>query len=106
MTLSNINKLQCNMVLFFCRSSLSRHEQHSINSINNGMFLHYYYKLIGPYPASLLSASARKGKADIEADTKIFPINIGQDNASTMTVILLFPLSNLLSLKQQTPNTL
>ena len=53
------------MVLSFCRSSFSRHEQHSINSINNGMFLRYY-KLIGSYPASLVSASAQKGKANIE----------------------------------------
>ena len=58
------------MVLSFCRSSFSRPEQHSINSINNGMFLHYYYKLIGSYPASLPSASARKGKANIEQTQK------------------------------------
>lgn len=62
-----INKLQCNMMLSFCRSSFSRHEQHSINS---GMFLHYYYKLIGSYPASLLSASAQKGKANTEQTKK------------------------------------
>ena len=55
------------MVLSFCRSSFSRHEQHSING---GMFLHYYYKLIGSYPASLLGASAGKGKANIEQTQK------------------------------------
>ena len=54
------------MVLSFCRSSFSRHEQHSIN---NGMFLRYY-KLIGSYPASLVSASAQKGKANIEQTQK------------------------------------
>ena len=91
------------MVLSFCRSFFGRHEQHSTDS---GMYLHYYYKLIGSYPASLLSTSARKGKANNDwAYTKIFPINIGQDNASTMIVILLFPLSNML-LKRQTANTL
>ena len=57
------------MVLSFCRSSFSRHEQHSINSINNGMFLRYY-KLIGSYPASLVCASAQKGKANIEQTQK------------------------------------
>ena len=56
------------MVLSFCSwSFFTRHEQHSTDS---GMHLHYYYKLIGSYPASLLSTSARKGKANIEHTQK------------------------------------